>query len=112
MAAVAISDQIVQDKHYTREVVYLDDTVFINCVFDHCKLIFTGEGRVSFDRCRFIFCQWVFDGPAENSLRFLSALYRGLGSEGRELVKGIFESIERGTVDEGHLVPLDNRFSQ
>lgn len=105
MVAVNVRDQVIRDEHYRRQIVYLDDTVFINCIFDDCKLIFTGRGRVSFDRCTFIFCQWVFDGPAENTLLFLSAIFRGLGEEGRKLVRGIFESIEMGTVDEGHLLP-------
>ncbi len=92
------------NQTFRNEAIDLDGKHFVNCKFLGCKLTFSAYEPVKFEGCFFDSCQWVFDGPAENALTFLSALYRGLGTPGSELVEGIFESIRRGGVDPGILL--------
>lgn len=98
-----LPDLVVQDQTFTTEAVLLDNHLFIKCDFVGSKLVFMGEGPVRFEACRFYSCEWVFDGPAENTLLFLSALNQGLGAEGKKLVKDIFASVLQGSPDAGHL---------
>src|SRR5262245_60843160 len=65
---------------------------FESCTFILCQLIYDGDEAFAFDNCTFFECEWTFDGPAENTLVFLSALYNGLGEEGRQLVESVFNS--------------------
>ena len=66
-----------------------------------CRLVLAGFDGV---RCVFTRCDWVLDGPAENTLLYLSAFYHGLGTQGPKMVESIFDSIRRGTV--GQHIPL------
>jgi len=76
----------------------VDGMVFERCKFKHCRLVFSAIDTVTFKECSFDSCDWVFDGPAENTLLYLSALYRGLGEGGRDLVESMFERIRAGNV--------------
>lgn len=96
-----IPTHVVRDETFGPGSVQVDDTLFIKCRFTQSKIIFEGTGPVSFDGCTFDRCDWVFDGPAEHALLYLTTLYHGLGDGGRELVEGIFESIRQGTVLQG-----------
>ena len=51
--------QKVRGQTYRHQVVLVDDHYFINCTFEACKIVFTGEKLVWFDGCDFIECQWV-----------------------------------------------------
>lgn len=94
-------DRIRANELFKDEIVEVDGFVFHACQFDHCKIVYRGDEPVKFEDCLFESCEWVFNGPGENVLLYLSALYNGLGEGGRELVESIFESIRRGTVMEG-----------
>lgn len=85
------------DQHFKGETVELDGNHFVNCHFFDCKLVFHAYNPVSFDRCVFNECDWTFEGPAENMLDFLKALYHGLGPNGHSLVEVIFKGIQDGT---------------
>jgi hypothetical protein len=88
----------IVDRTFIGSFVELDGNEFERCTFIQSKLVFSATASVSFESCVFDRCEWVFDGPAETMLFFLSALYRGLGPEGERLVEAIFESIRSGTV--------------
>jgi hypothetical protein len=104
MTSVVIPDRITQGHRFENEPVDLDGYYFVECTFYRCKLIFRGEDPVRLENCTIIECDWVFDGPAENTVRFLSALYHGLGASGEVLVKAIFEGIKDGSVDRSLLM--------
>lgn len=92
-------------KLFTDEDIRIDEDEFTNCEFVNCRIIFTGKGPASFSNCKFDQCQWVFDGPAEDTIQYLAALYTGLGPGGQDLVEGIFDSIRKGGVGHGALIP-------
>jgi hypothetical protein len=101
---MSFPDKIRSGVTFGQEPVQVDGFYFKDCKFLQSKIIFRGFEPVQFDGCLFDRCEWVFDGPAENTLLFLSALHRGLGLEGANLVEGIFESIRIGGVEKGILV--------
>ena len=44
-------------------------------------------------RCSFTNSRFEFDGPAANTLAFLSGIYNGMGEGGKATVEATFESI-------------------
>jgi hypothetical protein len=92
--------QWVRDKRFDNQRIPLDGVRFVGCVFAESKLIFTATEPVSFDKCTFISCDWVFEGPALATLQFLAVMYDGLGLEGPHLVQSIFDSIKQGAIGE------------
>ena len=98
---MAYPDRVRAFEVFRNETVEVDGFVFQACQFHECKIVFLGEGPVKFDECLFDRCQWVFNGPAENVLLYLSALYNGLGDGGESSLESIFESIRRGTIMQG-----------
>lgn len=85
------------DRDFTTSTVDLDGNQFVNCRFYDCKLVFYAYEPVSFDRCVFTECAWVFEGAADNMLSFLTALYHGLGESGQSLVELIFKGVREET---------------
>ncbi len=92
-------------KTFTDVTIRIDEDVFTNSKFVRCRIVFTGVRPARFENCVFDRCEWVFDGPAENTIQYLAAMYNGLGTGGRELVEGLFDSIRKGGVGHGILVP-------
>lgn len=86
-----------EDRAFENERWEVDGLAFVRCKFKRCRLVFSGGDQVSFKDCTFADCDWVFDGPAENTLAYLSAMYHGLGPAGKQLVTSIFRGIEHGT---------------
>jgi transcriptional regulator of NAD metabolism len=93
--------QRITDREFRRTSIIVEDIHFLRCKFIECQIIYTAKDDVAFEDCNFVECSWTFDGPAEETLIFLSELYNGLGQQGRELVESVFESIRSGTVKHG-----------
>lgn len=85
-----------ENKTFTKENVQLDSNEFINCIFKDCILTYGGNGRVTLNNCSFFNVKWTFTAAAADTIRFLSALYRGSGQGGRKLVETTFENIKKG----------------
>ena len=62
-----------EGRRFRRQLVVLDDSIFINCVFIDCRLSFAG-GECDFEECQFIRPQMEFSGPASNTVALLSGL--------------------------------------
>lgn len=73
----------------------LDGNEFLDCTFENAELVFGARGPVGLSGCQFINCRWTFDGPAADTLSFLSALYRG---GARDLVESTFMNIKTGAL--------------
>jgi len=71
--------------------VELDGQEFIDCIFDHCRIVYPGgplprfSGKTVFDTCEF-----KFEGAAGDTIEMLKLLAR---QGNTELVEGIFRSI-------------------
>ncbi len=86
----------IADQTFEDERLEVDGTTFERCVFKRCRIVFSAIDTVSFKQCHFDSCEWVLDGSARSTMLYLSALYRGLGLGGRDLVETIFSSIRDG----------------
>jgi hypothetical protein len=68
-------------KIFKGKTVVLDGKQFVDVTFDSCTLVYKGSKGVTLKGCRFIKPQFVFDGPASNTLVFLHEIYHGGFSE-------------------------------
>lgn len=87
-----------EDSVYIGVTVRLDGNQFRSCTLQNCRLEFAGSDLVGMVECAFTNCVWSFVGPAANTFSFLSAMYRGLGRDGANLVERTFENIKSGNV--------------
>lgn len=60
---------------FKRERVILDGNSFRQCTFTECELVYAARGKVTLDTCVFDQCSYTFDGPAQDTLLFLTGLY-------------------------------------
>jgi hypothetical protein len=75
------------------QTVDLDGNTYVECVFTNCVIRFSGGGPVSLVGCTFSECKFALDGAAAHTLRYLRAIYHGLGEWGKESVEKLFEEI-------------------
>lgn len=61
-------------KRIEGEVVSLDYGTFRDQVFVDCKLVYEGGGPPSLTNCEFIDSEFVFEGRAKNTARFITAM--------------------------------------
>ncbi|MGH2614345.1 MAG: hypothetical protein ACRDJC_03835 [Thermomicrobiales bacterium] len=87
------------NQKFLRQDILIDGREFFNCEFIQCRIVFRGTGPVQFEQCVFTECQWVFDGPAENTLFFLSALATDLGPEAAAMVENMLNGIATGQIE-------------
>lgn len=50
-------------------------------MFDHCVLVFAATAPVQLEDCRFVGCQWSFEGASALTVDFLRAMVLGGGGE-------------------------------
>lgn len=96
---------IYENLLITDEDVVVDEQIFRNCRFVGCRIVYNGGNIPEFTDCAFESCQWVFDGPAENTIQYFALLATGLGHGGAEIVDSVFSSINQGGVGHGTLMP-------
>ena len=90
---------MIANQKFIKQDVLIDGQKFFNCQFIQSRIVFRGTGPVQLENCVFTECQWVFDGPAEHTLRFLSALATDLGDEARTMVINMLNRIVSGQTD-------------
>lgn len=91
---------IFEGKELADQEISLDFNEFVNCRFVRCSLVFRGFGPARLRGCIFDDVTWSFDGPAANTVKFMTGLYHGAGQGGRQLIESTFENIRKG-VDSG-----------
>lgn len=75
---------VVKDE-ITDQVVHLDYAEYHDTLFRRCKLVYEGGRPPTLVGCVLDECEFIFDGPALNTVRFLKLLSEG-GEGGAELV--------------------------
>jgi hypothetical protein len=90
---------MIANKNFIKQDVLIDGQKFFNCKFIQSRIVFRATAPVQFDQCVFTECEWVFGGPAENTLRFLSALATDLGEEAAIMVRNMLDGIATGQID-------------
>ena|ERR1700730_11246044 len=82
-------------KTYTdTDEVRLDGHTFKHCKFIGSHLIYEGLGLVVFEHCTFKSPRFALEGPAKNTIDFLTGLY-GSGEFGHNLVEKAFNQIRK-----------------
>lgn len=83
----------VQER-FEDETVELDGGEFVGCTFEGCDLVYRGgELPRRVEENTFRDCRWRLEDAAGRTVRFMSALYRGLGDHGETLVERTFDHI-------------------
>ena len=78
---------------FNHETVALDGEVFADCEFRDCRMVFTGGTPPHFDNCKFLGCDWRFEGPAANTLAHMKVVW---GAGGKAPVQAMIKEITGG----------------
>ena len=78
---------------FHEETVHTDGNKYTFCKFTNCEIIYSGGVPPEISNCEFSGNQWHFRGPASDTIRFMRAMYSGLGDWGRETVEDAFAFI-------------------
>ena len=81
---------IAKDQTFTGMSICFDGGTFVNCQFERCTIIISGQLPIMLENPRFIDCQWSFIGPASNTVTFMSAMYR---AGAKDLIEATCNSI-------------------
>jgi hypothetical protein len=76
--------------------VDLDGNAYTRCVFDRCRMHFSGGALPTFKDVKFRDVIWHWDGAAGNGLALLSALYNHFGPTGRRDAEEMIRNIRSG----------------
>lgn len=63
----------------TAEVVHLDYQEFHNVSFLNCQMIYAGGRAPSLSACDFFDCEFIFEGAALNTARFIAGMLNNGG---------------------------------
>lgn len=80
---------------YHGTTVPVDGQDFRNCVFQNCRILYSGGAMPSIVGCNFSNCQFDFDGAARRTLVYLYNIYHGLGEHGKTHIEAIFNAIRQ-----------------
>jgi len=86
---------VATNKTFKKQQIVLDGGSFYNCTFDECELIYSGLMPVFMNGNTLKNCRWRFDGPAINTMAFLTMLY---SSGAKDLVEATFSGVRNGTL--------------
>jgi hypothetical protein len=75
---------------FSHETVALDGELFSDCEFRDCRMIYRGGEPPKFESCRFIECDWRFEGAAAHTLDFMKGLWAvGAKAQVQAVIKSI-----------------------
>ncbi len=75
---------------FNHETVQLDGEHFADCEFRQCRMVYTGETPPTFEDCRFIDCDWKFEGAAGRTLVHLKRVW---GAGGKAQIQAMIKEI-------------------
>ena len=81
---------IAKDQTFSGMTICLDGGTFVNCRFERCTIVISGQLPIVLDNPRFLDCQWSFIGPASTTVSFMSAMYR---AGAKDLIEATCNSI-------------------
>jgi hypothetical protein len=86
----------IERSSFVNSKEHIDGKKYFGCRFEKSMLVFSGTAPVTLDGCTFIDVQWVFDGPAANTLKFMAGMYSG---GAKELIEATFNNIRGQSQD-------------
>lgn len=86
----------IENKTFNNETVHVDGNSYIGCTFTRSTLVYSAGEIPEFANCEFDRVTLDFDGAAQNTMTFLSGLYRGGFERG---IETIFDAMRRKEQD-------------
>lgn len=83
----------ILNQHFTGERVVLDGKHFEDCTFENCDLVYRGGVPPNFIRSDFAAPRFVFEGAAQSTVQFMSAIYNGIDER---IIEKTFDEIRSG----------------
>jgi len=80
-------------KQFKNEEVRLDGNTFLGCAFDNCNMVYGGGPPPTMIDCSLNGVTWSFTEAASNSVRFMRAIYHGMGEGGKKVIEQTFANI-------------------
>ncbi len=94
---------LVKNKTFENQTVELDGMEFQGCIFKNCRIQFNGKAPVmGVFHCHFEGCELGMGGAAEITVRYLRAIYHGLGDWGSKSVETLFDEIRKPSPQKMH----------
>ena len=84
----------LENKTFTSETVHVDGNSYIGCTFNRTTLVYSAGELPEFANCDFNGVNLKFEGAAQNTMSFLSGLYRG---GFKRSVDTIFDGVRKPT---------------
>lgn len=91
---------IAKNQTFNGVNIVLDGSSFYDCTFENCTIIFSATLPFTLQNPKFTDCKWEMVGPADQTLKYLAALYQ---AGAQELVEATFDNI-RGKPQPGQTV--------
>jgi hypothetical protein len=66
--------KIVHKQKFIDQGVELDGTLFTECEFTRCNLLYTGNGQMDLVQCNIVDCRFLFYGVAAEVRRVLARM--------------------------------------
>lgn len=82
---------------FNNDNITVDLNEYVNCDFNSCEIIFKGGNLPVFENCTFSNCRFSLIEKADNTIGYLSFLYKNLeGSGGKAFVAEQIAKIKGG----------------
>lgn len=81
---------IATDQVFKDTKVYLDGASFTRCRFERCEIVINGFMGCNLVDPLFVDCRWTVNGPAQNTLQLLAALY---AAGAKDLIEATFDQL-------------------
>ncbi|MEO1074933.1 MAG: hypothetical protein AAFX41_03080 [Bacteroidota bacterium] len=85
-----------ENQRFEDATIELDYNEFFGCQFYKCTIVIRGYGAMTLVNCFFDTCMFAYDGPARNTLGYLSMMHQA-GGEMQKLIEGTIGDIRNGT---------------
>ena len=82
----------VLTQDFSGERILLDGKHFEDCTFEHCDLVYRGGVPPNFVRSDFAAPRFVFEGAAQSTIQFMSAIYNGIDER---IIERTFDEIRK-----------------
>ena len=87
----------ITEKNFKNDVIKIDSSFYHKCIFKNSNIIYCAEGKLSLSACEFHDCNWLFEGPAGETIGFMRDIYHHLDNGGKQIVNSIFKGIKKQT---------------
>ena len=84
----------IEGETLRKTIVHLDNTMYRNCVIEHCQVVYSGGPPGGFDGCTVANNQFVLAGPALATARFMASMHAI--PEMKHIVEGWIRDITAG----------------